>query len=95
MTDKTEINEIEPSDIADVERTTPLQNFLIGSALGGFMSAIVLLFSLDFSGVEITDIGVIKPAIALAIALLCGVLSVKFKGSFFNALADTMSNLGS
>ncbi|MEO1393311.1 MAG: hypothetical protein AAFV90_10400 [Cyanobacteria bacterium J06634_5] len=82
------------SDMTDLEAMSPLQNFFVGAALGGFVSAVFLLFFLEFSAVSITQIGVAKPAIALIVSLLCGLLTAKFKGNFFNALTDTLSNLG-
>lgn len=87
-------NQAEDIKTTDFDETNPVQNFLAGAALGAFVSIFVMSLSMSFGHVALADIGVVRPAMVLAVTLVFGLLTLRFKGSFFNSLMNVLSNLG-
>jgi hypothetical protein len=87
-------NKTDASSVADFDSTTPRKNFLAGAALGAFVSIFLMSLSMSFGHVALADIGFVRPAIVLAIALTFGLLTLRFNGSFFNSMMNALSNLG-
>lgn len=87
-------DKVKDIETTELNRTNPQQNFLMGAALGAFVSIFLLSLSMSFGHVALADIGFVRPAIVLATTLIFGLLTIRFNGSFFNSLMNVLSNLG-
>ncbi|MGB3298314.1 MAG: hypothetical protein WBA76_08585 [Phormidesmis sp.] len=71
-----------------------MKDFSVGASLGGIVAFSFLSTAIYMNHTAIADVGIIQPAVAIAIALLCGLLNARFKGNFLDSFVKAMNTLG-
>ena len=74
----------------DTEQTfsNPIRNFLIGAFFGGLPIFVYFSLSVWMTHASLAEVGSVKLAVAIAVPILCGLLSVIFGKRAIKVLTD-------